>query len=212
MKKIITFLLLFVGILCFSQQQQFFLVRQDSVKLQSFLKIGVSLIDNAYIGVELPIYKDFSVNLEYGIDFFGYSVRKKDGENSNNSKLHTDTPVQFVKTEFKWNYNFQKRFLKQKDIKENSSNYLALQFKYFEGKADEEPGFSLFPILFRYDDGRRPDNILLTDVHWGIQHNLGSNFTINFFIGLGFLYDLETHLGTAIQTIGVKFNYNIIKF
>jgi len=207
MKKIIFCLLLLFGFLCFSQQETF-PARQDTVKLQSFLKIGVSLIDNMYVGVEVPFLKKFSLNLEYGGGVTGYSIRK-DPDNYTNTKVHV-YGSQFVKAEFKWNYNFQKRHLKKKDTEENSSNYLALQFKYFEGKADVGE-INLFPILPYYNEGRRPDNVLLTDFHWGIQRNLGSHFTINFFMGLGVVYDIETHLAVTIPSFGLKFNYNFVR-
>jgi|GEM_PF-1186551 len=212
MKKIIACFLLFVGTFCFSQDQQlfYFPVRQDTVRLQNLIKVGASLIDNIYVGSELYIFKDFSVNLEYGIGFSGHSVRK-DNENSNNLRIHYLVDRQFAKVEFKWNYNFHKRHKQWKETAGNSSDYLALQFKYFEGKADTEP-VNLFPILFYSNDGRRPDNILLTDVHWGMQRKMGDIFTLNFFIGLGFIYDFETHLGVATPTIGVKVNCNLIKF
>jgi len=196
-------------VFCFSQQQQFFPVRQDSVKLQNFLKIGTSLFDN-YIGAEFTIVKDFTVNVETGFSAVGFKVRKVQngrGEKRNSWRMHfTDKDLgtyYFAKTEFKWNYNFHKRHKEWKETAGNSSNYFALQIKYLDG---------LSSFNSDYSENSGPNDIIFSDFHLGFQRQMGYNFVLNFFFGYGYMFDFQTHLGTIVPSFGLKVNYHLIKF
>gem|GEM_PF-7016540 len=125
MKKIsICFSLLFVT-MCFSQQQLATIrQKQDSVKLESFLKVGTSLFD-IYVGAELVIRKDFTVNVETGLNAIGFKVVEKRNdyleEKRNSWRMNftdNDFGFYFAKSEFRWNYSFQKRHKNGKRQKE----------------------------------------------------------------------------------------------
>lgn len=100
----------------------------------------------------------------------------------------------FITTGAKWMYNFDKRVAKEKDTKNNAANYLGLQTKFSFGNDGS--------INFQ-------NQALLTDIHWGLQRNLGSKFTINTNIGLGYMHDFENTAGSISPILRLKFGYRI---
>jgi len=206
MKKTITFPLLFFGMLSWSQQQYFFPIRQDSVELQSFLKVGTSLFD-LYVGAELTIIKDFTINIETGFSAIGFRIREKQdnyGETRNSWRMRFDEDMSFyfAKSEFRWNYNFKKRHKEWKETAGSSSDYLAIQVKYFDGKSRANSFFS---------ENSGPDDVIFTSFQWGLQRQMGYNFVLNFFIGYGWMYDFQTHKGVVAPSFGCKVNYHVLK-
>jgi len=194
-------------VFCFSQQQQFFPVRQDSVKLQNFLKIGTSLFD-AYIGAEFAIVKDFTVNVETGFSAIGFKVRKVQNdyrEEKNSWRMHfnEDMRFYFAKTELKWNYSFRKRHKEWKETSGNSSDYFALEVKYIDGLLSSSSDYSKKNEL---------NNIIFYDFHLGFQREMGYNLVLNFFFGYGYMFDFQTELGSLAPSFGLKVNYHLIKF
>jgi len=193
--------------MCFSQQYFVLPDRQDSVRLKSFAKMGTNLFD-AYAGVELYTVKDFTVNIETGFSVIGFKVHKKydSYENKRNTwrmNINEDMKIYFVKSEFKWNYDFHKRHEKWKETSGNSSNYLALQVKYFKGISSN----SSF-----YSKNSGPNNAIFTDFHWGMQREMGANLAFYFFFGYGWMYDFQTRNGVIAPSLGFKFNFHIIEF
>ncbi len=105
-------------------------------------------------------------------------------------------PTPYLKSELKFLYNFDKRVSKGKNTANNSANYIGLQTKYSFG------------------DGRRFSILnpsLLTDIHWGLQRDLGSKFLINSHIGVGILHDFDYQKTSVSPTFKVAFNYILFK-
>ena len=90
-------------------------------------------------------------------------------------------------------YNRDKRESKGKGLNNNSGNYVGLQGKYSFG----DRGF--------FDLNRA----ILTEIHWGIQRNLGQKFTFNLHLGLGHIADLDLKQGSLTPTFGLRFGYRI---
>lgn len=102
-------------------------------------------------------------------------------------------PVPSISTELKWIYNREKREVKEKNNANNAGNYIGLQTKYSLGNANN---ISL-------------NKALLTDLHWGLQRSLGTNFTFNTNVGLGYMYDFDTTYGDVAPVLRVKFGYRL---
>jgi len=208
MKKIIIcFSLLFVT-MCFSQVQMATIMqKQDSVKLESFLKIGTSLFD-LYAGTELAIAKDFTINIETGFSAIGFRVFKKQDryeENRNYYRMYLDEDLRFyfAKSEFRWNYNFQKRHKEWKETSGNSSDYIAIQTKYTQGNGSKS--------LFFGTPNNGSHDIIFTSFQWGMQRQMGYNFVFNLFFGYGWFYDFQIRSSALAPSFGLKLNYHLIK-
>ncbi len=177
MKKIIVIVLVMVVNTVFSQKES---------KLEKQFKAEFVFTGFGF-SYELPLAKKWIVDLGAGI---GGGVDESESYPSS-----FNSPAAYFKSEFKYVYNREKRLIKSKSIISNSGSYIALQAKYttkrFSESATDEPS----------------NNAILTDVHWGIQTPLGSNWLFNFHIGLGILRDLDNNNGLMSPTLGLKFSY-----
>ncbi len=102
-------------------------------------------------------------------------------------------PVPFLKSKLKFVYNINKRIEKEKNIRNNAGNYIALQTKYSFGRSANSTY----------------NRSMLTELHWGIQRDLGGNFLFNTHIGLGYLGDFNSNSWAFSPPIGVSFGYRI---
>lgn len=127
---------------------------------------------------------------------FGLGMGMSTNGNSNSYDWDLSSPTPFLKSELKYLYNFAKRVAKGKDTQNNSANYIGLQTKYSFGDG------RAYSIL---------NQSLLTEIHWGLQRNLGSRFLINTHIGLGILNDFEYQKAAVSPTFKVAFSYIIFK-
>lgn len=153
-------------------------------------KVGkVSLgLQGAEFSYELPLSKSLllesaaglGVGMEVDHDKITYSFYLLD-------------PVPFVSTELKWIYNREKREAKEKNNFNNAGNYVGLQTKY----------------SFGHPNSLVLNKALLTDIHWGLQRSLGTKFTLNTNIGLGYMYDFDTTYGDVAPVLRVKFGYRL---
>lgn len=107
--------------------------------------------------------------------------------------LYLDRPVPFVKSQLKWVYNRNKRVSKGRSLQLNSGNFVGLQTKYSVGNSN------LFDV----------NQALLTEIHWGIQRNLGKRFLLNVQVGLGVLSDIDLAQTAFSPTFGLRFGYRI---
>ena len=148
------------------------------------------------IAYEIPLSKKWSVDLSTGIGASANVVSAYDVRWDLNR-----SPSAYFKSEFKYNYNIQKRFKKGKNTANNSSNYLAFQTKYIT------PRFNKSPYLFP------SNNVLATEVHWGLQRSLGGNWLFNVHTGLGLAFDLDIEDKSKpvnlYLALGLKFSYII---
>lgn len=155
--------------------------------LEKVVKVNLGLqgIDFSY---ELPIAKDIIWESAIGA---GVSMNVYDNKTEYTFIFLKPTPS--IATGVKWMYNRDKRVAKEKETLNNTGNYLGIQTKYTLGNYN------------RLD----VNNVLLTDIHWGLQRNLSSKFILNANIGLGYMHDLDTYDGGLAPVLRVKFGYRL---
>ncbi len=140
------------------------------------------------LGYELPVSNKFVWENAFGLGM-GMSV----DNNIATYTLDLIRPVPSLKSRLKFVYNINKRKEKGKNIVNNAGNYIALQTKY---------SFGISGI-------RSLNSAMLSELHWGIQRNLGGRFIFNTHIGLGYLQDFNFNSGVFSPTIGFSFGYRI---
>lgn len=154
--------------------------------LDKFGKIELGLHGLTF-GYELPVSNKFVWENGIGIGM-GMSV-----PNGAKYTLNFARPVPFLKSRLKFVYNIQKRKEKGKNILNNAGNYIALQTKYSFGNSNS---FDL-------------NSSMLTELHWGIQRNLGGRFIFNTHIGIGYLRDFDLNGAAISPSLGFSFGYRI---
>lgn len=153
-------------------------------------KVGkVSLgLQGAEFSYELPLGKSFLLESTAGLGV-GMDVN----HDKSTYSFYLLDPAPFVSTQLKWIYNREKREVKDKNNANNAGNYVGLQTKY----------------SFGHPNSLALNKALLTDLHWGLQRSLGSKFTFNTNIGLGYMYDFDTTYGDVAPVLRVKFGYRL---
>jgi hypothetical protein len=181
MQKIL--LVIFLSIISFKATAQ----QKNIENLDNFGKIelGFHGLSFAY---ELPLSNKFAWENAIGA---GMGMNAEPG--SATYSLDVVRPVPFLKSKLKFVYNINKRIEKNKNIRNNAGNYIALQSKYSFGRVGNNS----------YNQS------MLTELHWGIQRNLGSNFIFNTHVGFGYLGDFTSNSGSLSPTIGLAFAYRI---
>jgi hypothetical protein len=151
----------------------------------NFLGIGLSY--------EIPISEKWTVDLSSGVGG-GYRV----GNDGLTVVLPFNSSVAaYLKSEFKYYYNREKRERKGKNNFNNSGNYIAFQTKYNSKR-------------FSLSKNKIPlENTLLNEIHWGVQRSLGGNWLFNFHTGLGYARGLDFSNGAIYPTLGIKFSYKL---
>jgi hypothetical protein len=150
----------------------------------NFLGIGLSY--------EIPISEKWTVDLSSGVGG-GYRV----GNDLTVEWAFNSSVAAYLKSEFKYYYNREKRERKGKNNFNNSGNYIAFQTKYNTKR------FSLSKTELPLE------NALLNEIHWGIQRSLGGNWLINFHTGIGYARDLDFSDGSIYPALGIKLSYKI---
>ncbi len=148
-------------------------------------KIGIGL-HGLELSYEFPLSEKFSIDnsLGAGMGMTDYGAGAE-------YLLDVARPTPYMRSRLKYIYNIEKRVKKNKNTKHNSGNYIAAQVKYSFGN------------IKTYQLNRA----LLTEVHWGIQRDLGGNFLFNMHIGLGYLQDFQENAGDLSPTLGFQFSY-----
>ncbi|CAM1341609.1 hypothetical protein [Tenacibaculum amylolyticum] len=161
MKNKITLLLLFVGLMSFSQQIKF----TEKVWRVNFLNPGVEL--------EVPTsnYSTFSVGLGVG---YGGSYPKTSSGGS--GFLYSINP--FLDVQHKWFYNFEKRKEKKRATDNNSGNFISARL-FTRGNTIT----SNFNRTSNFDFAVGPT--------WGIQRKYGKNFHLLFDVGPIYYFDTK---------------------
>lgn len=155
--------------------------------LDNFGKIELGFHGLSF-GYELPVSNKFVWENALGLGL-GMNVQN----NAATYSLDLVRPVPFLKSKFKFVYNINKRKQKDKNILNNGGNYVALQTKYSFGAS----GTSSL------------NSAVLTELHWGIQRNLGGRFLFSTHVGFGYLQDFKLDNGVLSPTIGLSFGYRI---
>lgn len=177
MKKLTLIILNLIPFFCFSQE------KKDNYKNVGVVELGTQGID---VGYSILVGEKSFFNIEAGL---GAGSNVNDG--SAEYVFSFKNPIPYAKVGYAINYNKKKREEKGKSLKSNSGNFIELQMKYSFGDKND---IDL-------------NKTLLTEIHWGIQRDLGSNIYFRTHIGLGYLYDYDFKEGNLSPTIGVKFGY-----
>lgn len=102
--------------------------------------------------------------------------------------LEITNPAFYAITEFRYYYSLPKRLAKNRNRGNNAGNYVAAQVKYD------------IPEVFNNTHNIDYGNTRLTEVHWGIQRNLGKKFLFNLHLGLGYAHSHEIEKGIMYRT------------
>ncbi len=169
----------------------FLLANATTCFAQSTLeKVGkVSLgLQGAEFSYELPLGTSFLLESAAAL---GVGMNTDSGGST--YSFYLLDPVPAISTELRWIYNREKREVKEKNNANNAGNYVGLQTKYSFGN----------------NNSLALNKVLLTDIHWGLQRSLGTKFTFNTNVGLGYMYDFDTTYGSIAPVLRVKFGYRL---
>ncbi len=116
---------------------------------------------------------------------------------SNRTELTWDflSPNPYLRSEMKFMYNGKRRREKGRKMLLNAGSYLGLQLKY----------------LFGRTENNNYNNLLLSELHWGLQRAIGRKFTFNFHVGIGYWNDFDSGYNSVTPSLGLKFGYQIVK-
>lgn len=106
--------------------------------------------------------------------------------------LSPQKPALFVSINPKYFYNQKKRVLEGKNTNLNSGSYFGLKVKYASKSISSEV-FS--------------DKVLLYNIHWGVQRQIGKNTLLNAFAGIGYGDRIDSKFGTPYPALGIKLSY-----
>lgn len=158
---------------------------QSTLEKVGKVSLGLQGVEFSY---ELPLGKSLLLESAAGL---GVGMNADSGGST--YSFYLLDPVPSISTELKWIYNREKREVKERNNANNAGNYIGLQTKYSLGNANN---ISL-------------NKALLTDLHWGLQRSLGTKFTFNTNVGLGYMYDFDTTYGDVAPVLRVKFGYRL---
>jgi len=144
---------------------------------------------------EIPLSDKFILDLGIGIGAGNYIKKTILNSNEFGPSLSTKTfPPVRLKSAIKYIYNREKRLKKNKNIVNNSGNYISIQTLFTSGQNVT-------------DIKNPPNNSLLTELTWGIQRSLGGDWLLNFNVGIGYAKDFETNLSKTYPAVGLSFSY-----
>ena len=93
----------------------------------------------------------------------------------------------------KYFYNRDKRSLKGKSVRLNSGHFLGVKAKYVSPPLTHAIHFN--------------HNVLLTNLNWGGQHNMGMNWIYSYLAGIGYGINLDVSYGTFYPVFDLKIGY-----
>ncbi len=166
-----------------------------------FVKSQDTSVENSTYGIqtgvlgvwahrEIRLSNEIALRVEVGMDagFWGGSFYPKNG--------YLMTPV--IKIEPRWYYNLDKRKSKSKNIEGNSGNFLTVQASY-------NPNWF---VISNYDNIEVVNQVALIPT-WGIKRNIGSHFTYETGIGLGYRYYFAKSAGYSKNEGEVAVNLHL---
>ncbi|WP_297869163.1 hypothetical protein [uncultured Flavobacterium sp.] len=137
---------------------------------------------------EIPVSNVLSLDSGLGFSSGGQVIN-----NTMKFKKSFLNPAFYFKTELKYYYNRYVRAAKKLPTRNGEGSYFALQNKF---------------LTQRLFDHKTPlSNMMLYEVHWGIQRNLYPNFLFNAHVGLGHASDFTTKGASFYSAIGLKVSY-----
>lgn len=178
--NIIFFFFLVIFTNCFAQEKlQANIVNITKV---TFLNPGISYEQK--VGKSQSILGQAFMNTSFSI---GYS-----GSLGNTSSISFDPAFSF---QYRYYYNYDRRQNKGKRTEMNSLNYLSPTFETIFSKNRIDNSHYI-------ENKRRPINTIGTV--WGIQRNYKNRFSLDFNIGIGYLFTTATLRGNTGQTVKEK--------
>ncbi len=178
MKKII--ILAFLGITLFSNAQ-------EKQELKDLFSVEAGLI-GVWINYEKTLSDKFTLNTE-----FGYAGGILKGTNGHSLDYLFTT---IFSLEPRYYYNFNKRLEKEKNITNNSANYLAIDFSYV-------------PDWFTETNRQGASITSSTNIipKWGFRRNIIQNLNFDFATGLG--YSSASHRDYNLQiALDIRLSYS----
>jgi hypothetical protein len=168
-----------------------FLFAQEEVKDSTALVYLQKAEFNVFglgVNYEVPVAK--ALVLDSGVGFTS-GVRVVGDKISYEKKIYN--PCFYFKSELKYYYNRSQRIANGFSVANNEGSYFALQTKYTTPRLlDNEYSLS---------------NVIMSEIHWGIQRTVYEDFLINLHIGLGIVSDFTTRQNSNYTAVGVKVAY-----
>lgn len=161
-------------------------ISSTSVTTQTKIDLGFEGIGLAYEPSILPL---LSIDFNVGLGGY-YNI----SESNFDYFLNPKRPALFASINPKYFYNKKKRVLNGKNTNLNSGSYFGLKAKYVS-KSMSSDVFS--------------DKVLLFNIHWGLQRQIGNNMLLNGYAGLGYGDEVDTKFGTPYPAVGMKLSYII---
>lgn len=164
--------------------------QENKDQLSSFFKVE-GFLDKIGVGYETPISNKLLLDLNAGIGAanivqpseFGFKLGKSNG------RIYSGV---FMKGQVRYYFNRERRKERGHSLINNSGSFIGLQTKYnFNGNKE--------------DLGK----VLLTDVHFGQQLPLGSNFIFRYHLGIGYANNFDFNYGTLYPAVNIVFAYKI---
>lgn len=163
-----------------------------SQELQMLEKLGLG-INGLDLSVEIPVAKKITIEPSVGFgpsySFYG------DGALTANMgwTLYLIEPSVHLGLNSKLFYNREKRQRKGKSIQLNSGHFFGLKAKYVSK-----------PLT---NGLHAENNVLLANLNWGGQHNMGRHWHYSYSVGVGYGRNLDFSWGTFYPAFDFKFAY-----
>jgi hypothetical protein len=153
--------------------------QKSPISLNSQFKVELGL-HGVGIAYEFPLAEKVAIDLSTG---YGGLNRNGGYILSNDEKVSF-----FAKSEIKYFRGREARQDKGKSLIHNSGNYLAFQTKF-------------------NNNTLRDGKVIMNELHWGRQVDLGTNILFQMHLGLGHYKNLDTSDSGVYPGFGIKFSY-----
>lgn len=163
-----------------------------SQELQTVSRIGLG-INGLDLSVEIPVANKISIEPSAG---FGPSYSF-----SNSGPVAANMGWTWALLEpsihagiyGKYFYSRDRQILKGKSVRNNTGHFIGVKTKYVS-----KP-------LTNVIHGKQ--NVLLTNLNWGGQHNIGTRWNYSYSVGVGYGHNLDFSAGTFYPAFDVKISY-----
>lgn len=164
--------------------------QKSAAPLETQLKFDLAL-QGFGMSVEHPLHSRITIECSLGAGG-GYEIT----DDELGYKYRKNFPAFYIGVNPRYYYNRDKMSEKGKATTLNSGNYFGLKAK-------------LNSAIIEHFDISSP--AILTNLHWGIQKAIGTNFLIDFRAGLGYAHNLSSVSGTLYPTLDLKLSYVFLK-
>lgn len=163
-----------------------------SQELEKVQRIGFG-INGLDVSVEIPIAEKITIEPMVG---FGPSYHFYDGGYLTASmgwEWALLEPSVHAGIYGKYFYNRDRRIVKGKSVRFNSGHFIGVKAKYVS-----KPLTNGFHIKH---------NVLLTNVNWGGQHNIGQHWNYSYSVGVGYGINMDFFYGSFYPAFDLKIAY-----